>query len=102
MERKDDWEKKIHKRKILTIIPNKYFEAEYHMNLSWNLLDIFEIMKICLLKLLIWFDKKKFLEQGFCVIKIGNKKKLERIRQKWIKLFNNISYHNYGLKIKKL
>ena len=45
-------------------------------------------------------EKKKFLEQGFCVIKIGNKKKLERIRQKWIKLFNNISYHNYGLKIK--
>ena len=43
-------------------------------------------------------EKKKFLEQGFCVIKIGNKKKLERIRQKWIKLFNNISYHNYGLK----
>lgn len=45
-------------------------------------------------------DKKKFLEKGFCVIKIGNKRKLKKIRQKWINLINNISHETYGLKIK--
>ena len=45
-------------------------------------------------------DKKKFLEKGFCVIKIGNKRKLKKLDKSWINLINNISHETYGLKIK--
>jgi len=48
-------------------------------------------------------NKKKKIEfdrNGFCIVKIGNKEFLNRLRKKWINMFNIISYNLHGFKVK--
>ena len=49
----------------------------------------------------LYIQKNKELnELGYCKVKIGHKNFLKKLRKKWIKLFNNISFQLYGIKIK--
>ena len=48
-----------------------------------------------------YIQKNKELNKfGYCIVNIGHKIFLEKLRKKWITLFNNISSQMHGVKVK--